>query len=40
MFKIKGFNNNDKLYQDQYNPQNFIYIVINPSIRCVHVLAN
>ena len=29
-----------KIYKKGYNPQDVIYVIINPSIRTVHVLTN
>lgn len=36
-FKIKKL---EKGFKEEYNPQTFVYVVINPSIRVVHVISN
>lgn len=38
-FRIKSFDSG-KVKLENYNPQNFTYVVINPSIRTAHVVSN
>ena len=37
VYRVKAI---DKTYKEDYNPQNFVYVVINPSIRIAHVISN
>ncbi len=38
-FRVKSFDSG-KVKLSDYNPQNFTYVVINPSIRTAHVISN